>query len=451
MNRVFHTQLRDERERRGWSRNYVAEQLEVDVATIGRWERGERLPYPHYRQRICALFELSALEMGLYTEPVEESLPLEESTEAVPTFDTPKQEHSTQKQEGHIDEQLFSPRRKFLLALGGIGAIALLGGARMIASHTYPRQAISSQPAPTLKLLSHLNDPNTPNWINNLAWSPDGNLLAVANNISMVTLWNIAKGAIINNYPTMGQWVNDVTWSPTNRIAAATADANNLTGAIQIWASSDAHSPIHTLHREYSQRTVLWSPNGEYLAFAGHQTMVEIWGPISNPVSSYLYADQQCIGINRVKWPSDATHLAAAADDGDVYVWEVATGNLKTVYKGHTKRVVDIAWLPHGYHIASASVDCTVQIWDAMNGQPIITYREHTGEVHGVDWSPDGKYVVSAGYDNTAQVWNALTGQRITTYGGRSCGVLCVLWSSDGQTIALGSKQKGIEIWQAPA
>src|SRR5579864_8114814 len=57
--------LRQERERRGWSRNYVAEQVEVDVITVGRWERGERMPHPHHRQKLCMLFEMNAQDLGL--------------------------------------------------------------------------------------------------------------------------------------------------------------------------------------------------------------------------------------------------------------------------------------------------------------------------------------------------------------------------------------------------
>lgn len=60
--------LRQERERRGWSRAYVAEQIGVDLGTVGRWERGERFPHPHYRQKLCALFEKSAQELGLLSE-----------------------------------------------------------------------------------------------------------------------------------------------------------------------------------------------------------------------------------------------------------------------------------------------------------------------------------------------------------------------------------------------
>jgi ribosome-binding protein aMBF1 (putative translation factor) len=64
--------LRQERERRGWSRNYVAEQVEVDVITVGRWERGERMPHPHHRQKLCTLFEMNAQELGLLSMPLQD-------------------------------------------------------------------------------------------------------------------------------------------------------------------------------------------------------------------------------------------------------------------------------------------------------------------------------------------------------------------------------------------
>lgn len=60
--------LRQERERRGWSRNYIAEHIQVDVVTVGRWERGQRLPHPIYRQKLCDLFEMNAEQLGLFLE-----------------------------------------------------------------------------------------------------------------------------------------------------------------------------------------------------------------------------------------------------------------------------------------------------------------------------------------------------------------------------------------------
>ncbi len=62
-------QLRRERLRRGWSREYVAEQIGLaDAKTIGRWERGVAFPSSYFRQKLCALFGMLAQDLGLYQE-----------------------------------------------------------------------------------------------------------------------------------------------------------------------------------------------------------------------------------------------------------------------------------------------------------------------------------------------------------------------------------------------
>src|SRR2546421_11348843 len=57
--------LKNERERRGWSRNYVAEKIGSDIQTVARWERGATFPTPCLRQELCKLFGMSAEELGL--------------------------------------------------------------------------------------------------------------------------------------------------------------------------------------------------------------------------------------------------------------------------------------------------------------------------------------------------------------------------------------------------
>jgi transcriptional regulator with XRE-family HTH domain len=62
-------QLRRERQRRGWSREYVAEQIGIaDSKTIGRWERGVAFPSSYFLQKLCTLFDMPAQYLGLYQE-----------------------------------------------------------------------------------------------------------------------------------------------------------------------------------------------------------------------------------------------------------------------------------------------------------------------------------------------------------------------------------------------
>lgn len=62
-------QLRTERQKRGWSRVYIAEQIGVaDPKTIGRWERGSAFPSAHFLQKLCELFQMPATKLGLWHE-----------------------------------------------------------------------------------------------------------------------------------------------------------------------------------------------------------------------------------------------------------------------------------------------------------------------------------------------------------------------------------------------
>jgi transcriptional regulator with XRE-family HTH domain len=61
----FHKRLKYEREQRGWSQEYLAGKVGSDPKTVGRWERGERLPQAHYRRRLVELFGIDATEFGL--------------------------------------------------------------------------------------------------------------------------------------------------------------------------------------------------------------------------------------------------------------------------------------------------------------------------------------------------------------------------------------------------
>ena len=67
INMLPNEQLRRERQRRGWSRQYVAEQIGVaDPKTIGRWERGVAFPSSYFLQRLCTLYGMFAQDLGLF-------------------------------------------------------------------------------------------------------------------------------------------------------------------------------------------------------------------------------------------------------------------------------------------------------------------------------------------------------------------------------------------------
>ena len=82
--------LREERLRRQWTQQDLADRLETTKLTIGRWERGISVPGPHFRLKLYALFGKSAEELGLVGMQVSATHPerdilAEELTHASPT------------------------------------------------------------------------------------------------------------------------------------------------------------------------------------------------------------------------------------------------------------------------------------------------------------------------------------------------------------------------------
>ncbi len=79
------TVLRSMRDQRGWSRQRLAEVLNaligeddtrspITTQDVGRWERGEHIPHPYWRERLCKVYNRDAASIGLIESPASADL-----------------------------------------------------------------------------------------------------------------------------------------------------------------------------------------------------------------------------------------------------------------------------------------------------------------------------------------------------------------------------------------
>ena len=81
--------LKIERKLRGWSQSRIAEALGITTRTVSRWEQGLSVPYPYYREQLCALFGKDARELGMISDTDENEILQEEAANAVSTVGAP--------------------------------------------------------------------------------------------------------------------------------------------------------------------------------------------------------------------------------------------------------------------------------------------------------------------------------------------------------------------------
>ena len=266
-----------------------------------------------------------------------------------------------------------------------------------------------------------------------MAFSPDGTMLAAANN-----LWSVATGALLRTFnsakfaafspdghslaavdgrqialfdPRTGKRIGElgprtnlisaIAASPDGRIAAATA------GDIELWDIRQAR-PVLTLH-----------------------------GEAASPVSALAFS-------------SDGYRLFAGSDNGALRLWDVEKARQIASFAGHSQRIGSLALSPDGRTLASASWDGSVKLWNIETRQEKthILADNSSGEqsqVFSVAFAPDGKTL--AWSDHATHVWDLATDREryATAIIGGFANTL--RFTADGRYLALGVDDTNASFW----
>lgn len=96
---------------------------------------------------------------------------------------------------------------------------------------------------------------------------------------------------------------------------------------------------------------------------------------------------------NEVAYSPDGTRLAVASSIG-IWIYDAQSGQELDLFTGHTDSVESVAFSPDGQTLASGSEDATVRLWDVATGNH-RTLEGHTDDVHSIPFSPDGQTLAS--------------------------------------------------------
>ncbi|PIG90508.1 WD40 repeat domain-containing protein [Gloeocapsopsis sp. IPPAS B-1203] len=282
-----------------------------------------------------------------------------------------------------------------------------------------------------------------------LAFSSDGHFLAAGGQAG-VRVWQLHQDAEVNQWQLLNiahpsTWVDRLAWNPLCNQLALSLGRNVL-----VW---DATAPEATITLNFDASSVLgldWSFDGQYLAIAGYQG-VKIWESQDWNEDPYIF-DLPTATL-AVAWSGDAKFFAIGNMDRTIAVFEWNNPN-PWVMRGFPGKIRQITWSnaisqQNTPLFAAASVEGIV-VWskhpDDLVGWESRVLQHHVGVIQAIAFQPQSLLLASAAEDGLVCLWHKAK-HLAQTLEGAPQGFSCLAWHPQGQQLAAGGKNGELRVW----
>lgn len=296
--------------------------------------------------------------------------------------------------------------------------------------------------------------------IRSLAFSPDSTVLATSGGNTQdfnVRLWDVGSGQLLHTLAHSGI-VWNVAFSPDGSLMASASSDKT----VRVWDWKTGML-IHTLKFPNEVVGVGFSPDGGTLAAGGVEEWpdAKIWTySVSDWEPGLTFAEFW--NIPDLVYTPDGQTLVGGGTSRNVRVWRTSDGEeLSILY--HAGQVTSMDMSPDGSLLATGlcsvsteNLEClegAVWFWDVDTWAWIRRRSPFTTRVTSVAFSPDGSLVFAGSEDGTLRVLSGSRADRFRTLrtftvpGGR--GLLAI--SPDGRLLATLAENGAIRIWRVSA
>jgi WD40 repeat protein len=314
-------------------------------------------------------------------------------------------------------------------------------------------------------------------YVIDLAWSPDGALLAAASAAGPVTLFATGDGAVRHALPGHDDGANTLAWQPAGALLAS----GGQDGAVKFWdAAAGQHVATAKLggawveHLGWVGPTLFAAAGRKLTALRADGTVAHAFKDAPKSISALAvqpaggcvavsYFGGLCLwdtqdfvvqkefpynnGIQALVWSPDSKWLVSGNQDPSVHLWIPET-DLEFQMSGYEGKVKHLSF-DHTSRWLATSGGRDACIWDCSGAGP--EGREpgmlpHDAPVCAVAFQRNHGLLATASADGVVQLWSPERKQPLRATVKMPAAATKLAWSPDDRSLAIGSEKGAVYV-----
>lgn len=216
----------------------------------------------------------------------------------------------------------------------------------------------------------------------------------------------------------LGPHGNHVTCIAVSPDGSTIASGSTYPYTLMLWDKEKQRAPQTLVGHTSGITCAAFSPDGNLIASGSKDRSVRIWNAADSTYIARFHDFQD--EIHSIRFSKDGKQLVTALENKALYMWNVETRELVNRLE-HAEHLEKIVLGPEGNICASSSADGQVHIWNIATGESKILYNENTHIYKGepIAFSSNGMWLMtktyrsSGHYDTQYIFWNLKTGKPV--------------------------------------